>query len=472
MTPGIDSIVRVLTSYWQESAQNPFALPNEKERAQNIHHFIISCTSDEGFLQKLANPKFLRLMELYDLYKATYAFNTIGQQATYEEMVKIIKDRMNLHYQPLSIFEQIHTQVRTLSMQDENINEVGLYIEFLEKLKSPTNDDEFFAMINNQLLSVWELQLLQRLNLFIERGVDQSICELFLQLVDSKISPEPVNSSTVNDSVGAQVTPNSSILNQLKFYIEAQLQKEVPEHQFEVLFDLAAIFSELQDDAALINFLKAKARDDERLVLGSISVEGRSPELDEFKSLVFSTKIPGIPAVKEATTEQLLSISDLRSPVEMKKEVDLRKGMERDILPRTEAAPPSEARKKIPLIYLFRQHLKEALSVKIKLEGIVEDNQFLDLLSKNEFKLNLLELMELDALIQIHKALLREEQVKSFFINLDSAMDAVIALNAETQSASNSEQEFEDPYDDFWQEEEDDEVEVEDEDTETFSCSP
>ncbi|MDR3503951.1 MAG: hypothetical protein P4L79_15375 [Legionella sp.] len=478
------SLLPVLLTYWQHVANSPFILPNEKERVQNIVDFITSCTSDEIFLKKLANPKLLGLIELYAIYNATYVLDTQEQEGSHQSMIQIIKSRVDAIQEPLSIFEQVRSQVRTLSVQDANIDEVIFYIGFSEKLENCANDLEFAAMINNNLLSSWELQLLQRLEFQVERQVDKQECSQFRQLIDSKAPPAPLSSFAANNSIGTQLSSNSSVLSQLKRYIDAQLQKEVPDHQFEMIFDLAAIFSELHDDVTLINFLKGKATDEERFVLGSVFVEGNTPEFYEFKKLVFPTELQ-LPEFKEATPEQLLSIEDSFTSTAVREAESLLDEMKIAALPIAEAAPStSEIRKKIPLIYLFRQHLKEELSVKIKLECIIEDNQFFDLLSKNTFNLSLIELMELDALIQKYKTSLSEEQVKDFSINLASAIDVTVALNAATQSVLNRTSTFDDRDDDFWLEdmdgellEDDDDSEeveevVEDEEEETLSCSP
>lgn len=471
----------LLRTYWQDVANSPLILPNEKERAQNIVNFISSCASHEEFLGKLANPKSLGLIELNVLYRAIYRLDTLEQKDSHQRMLQVIERRVNAIPEPLSIFEQILSTVRNLSVQDENIGEAMFYIDFLIKLQTCANDKEFAAMITANFLSTWELQLLQKLEFTAERPVDKQETALFRQLIESKAPPVELNSFTANNSIETQLSSNSSLLNQLKRYIEVQLQKEVPDHQFEMIFDLAAIFSELQDDVALIHFLKEKATDDERLVLGSISVEGNSPAISEFKKLVFPTPL-SIPEFIDASPEQPLFMEKEFSPTAVKESESLLDEIRIDALPlpKVEAVPSaSEIGKKVSLIYLFRQHLKEELSVKIKLEGIIEDNQFFDLLSKNKFNLSLIELMELDVLIQKYKASLSTEQVKDFALNLASAMDVSIALNAEIQSASNRQPAFEEQDDDFWPEDEDelleddDDVEdVEEDEEDTLSCSP
>ena len=453
----LGSLLFVLRTYWQSAAKSPFMLPREKERAQNIANFIISCTSDELFLKKLANPKFLGLIELYTLRKSTYAL-TEEQKATYQSMIQIIDTRINAISEPISIFEQVLSLIRTLSAQDANIDEAVFYVDFLIKLQTCADDKEFAAMINNNLLSSWELELLQRLEFIAERAIDKQESAQFRQLIGSKASPLPL----LNNSIGSQLASNSSVLSQLKHHIAVQLQKEVPDYQFEMIFELAAVFSELQDDAALINFLKGKATDDERFVLGSIPIEGNSSEFYEFKNLVFPT-VPHMLEFTEATPEDLLSIEDSFTSMAVRKAEGLIEEMKINALPSVEIAP-SETRKKVSLIYLFRQYLKIELSVKIKLESIVEDNQFFDLLSKNTFNLSLIELMELDACIQKYKTFLSEELVTDFSKNLASAMDFAITLNAASSSISGSIPVFEDHDDDyFWSE---DDIELLDNDVE------
>ncbi|MFJ1267074.1 hypothetical protein ACD661_00725 [Legionella lytica] len=338
------TLLSVLRTYWQQVVSSPFILPNEKERAQNILDFIISSTSDEFFLKRIANPQFLHLIELYALYKGTYVLDTPEQEVSYHEMMQILKSRVELIPEPLSIFEQTRSQVGMLSVQaqDTNIDNPTSYIDFLIKLQTCSNDAEFFAMINNDLLSSWELQLFQRLEFLTARQIDKQEYARFRQLIDGKGS----------------YTPSGFFMRKAEIMVE-----------------------------------KIKI---EPLLRG------------------------------EATSSS------------------------------------SETRKKVSLIYLFRQHLNEELSIKIKLEGLIEDNQFFDLLSKNTFNLSLKELLDLDVFIQANKNSLSEEQLMDFSMHLDSVMDYIVRLNVTKQVASNSQQAFVNPDDDFWSADEDGELEDDD----------